>query len=153
MNNVWTKVKNDSQINVKIPIPILNQRLICNRDLGGISVWYTASSEPPQASHTLVQINLHSKPKLSTQSILLKFYFRLHVCKWPYFYKKLSKHCFGARCWYKHAESSNFNGFPDKRYLKARPHGPNESIFNDVKVTCRCQQDCIYKYVWGCTQK
>ena len=98
-----------------------------------ISVWYTASSEPPHASHTLVQIILHSKPKLSTQSILLKFYFRLHVCKWPYFYKKLSKHCFGARCWYKHAESSNFNGFPDKRYLKARPHGPNESIFKRRK--------------------
>ena len=80
-------------VNVKIPISILNQSLICNRDLGGISVGYKASSEPPYASHTLVQIILHFIPKLSTQSILLKSYFWLIVCKCPYFYKKLKKHC------------------------------------------------------------
>ena len=40
-----------------------------------LSVGYKASSEPPYASHTLVQIILHFIPKLSTQSILLKSYF------------------------------------------------------------------------------
>ena len=133
-SNIWVNEQCVHQseewlsVNVKIPISILNRSLICNRDLGGISVGYKASSEPPYASHTLVQIILHFIPKLSTQSILLKSYFRLIVCKWPYFYKKLRKHCFGARCWYKHAKSSNFNGLQDNRYLKARPHGPNESI-------------------------
>ena len=58
-----------------------------------LSVGYKASSEPPYASHTLVQIILHFIPKLSTQSILLKSYFWLIVCKCPYFYKKLKKHC------------------------------------------------------------
>ena len=63
-----------------------------------LSVGRTASSEPPYASHTLVQINPQFIPKLSTQSILLKFYFRLIVCKCPYFYKKLRKHCLVQRC-------------------------------------------------------
>ena len=42
-----------------------------------LSVGRTASSKPPYASHTLVQINQNSQPK----SILLKSYFQLIVCK------------------------------------------------------------------------
>ena len=112
-------------VNVKIPISILNQSLICNRDLGGISVGYKASSEPPYASHTLVQIILHFIPKLSTQSILLKSYFWLIVCKCPYFCKKLKKHCLVLD-----ADISKQNLpalmaseiYRDNPYLKARPH-------------------------------
>ena len=127
-SNIWVNEQCVHQseewlsVNVKIPISILNQSLICNRDLGGISVGYKASSEPPYASHTLVQIILHFIPKLSTQSILLKSYFWLIVCKCPYFYKKLKKHCLVQRCWYKQAKSSSFNGLRDNPYLKARPH-------------------------------
>ena len=72
-SNIWVNEQCVHQseewlsVNVKIPISILNQSLICNRDLGGISVGYTASSEPPHASHTLVQINPQFISKLSTR--------------------------------------------------------------------------------------
>ena len=115
-------------INVKIPISILNQSLICNRDLGGISVGYKASSEPPYASHTLVQIILHFIPKLSTQKYSAQILLSIDRMQITIFLQEVKEALFGARCWYKQAKSSNFNGLQDNRYLKARLHGPNESI-------------------------
>ena len=114
LNNVWTKVKNDSQINVKIPIPI------STKVKHAIGIWggYQYDIRPLQSllTHPTLWYKSIYIPNQNRNN-LLKSYFRLDVCKWPYFYKKLSKHCLGARCWSKHVESSNFNGFPDKCYL------------------------------------
>ena len=46
-----------------------------------LSVGRTASSKPPYASHTLVQINQNSQPK----SILLKSYFQIDRMQIRYF--------------------------------------------------------------------
>ena len=81
-SNIWVNEQCVHQseewlsVNVKIPISILNQSLICNRDLGGISVGYTASSEPPYASHTLVQIN-QSIPNLSAKKYSTQILFSI----------------------------------------------------------------------------
>ena len=133
--------------NVKIPIPNLNQSLICNKDLGGVSVGRTASSEPPYASHTLVQINPQFIPKLSTQSILLKFYFRLIVCKCPYFYKKLRKHCLVQDADISKQNLPTLMASKITVIWKSDFMDPMNLFPSDVKVTCICQQDCTYKYI------
>ena len=56
----------------------------------------TASSKPPYASHTLVQINQNSQPK----SILLKSYFQFDRMQIRYFCEKLREHYLVQRCWY-----------------------------------------------------
>ena len=97
-------------------------------DLGGVSVGRTASSKPPYASHTLVQINPQFIPKLSTQKYSTQILLSIDRMQMSIFLQKVKEALFGARCWYKQAKSSNFNGLQDNRYLEVRLHGPNESI-------------------------
>ena len=84
--------------NVKIPIPNLNQSLICNKDLGGVSVGRTASSKPPYASHTLVQINPQFIPKLSIQKYSTQILLSIDRMQMSIFLQKVKEALFGARC-------------------------------------------------------
>ena len=134
---------------VKIPISILNQGLICNRDLGGIFIGYKAPSEPAYASQTLVQIIPHFIPRLSTQKYSAQILLSIDHMQMYIFFIKVKEALFGARCWLKQAESSNFNGLQDSLIWKPDFMDPMDLFPSDAKVTCTCQQDCTYKYTWN----
>ena len=72
---------------------------------------------------------------------------RLIVCKCPYFYKKLRKHCL-----VQDADTSKQN-LPTLMASKITViwksdfMDPMNLFPSDAKVTCICQQDCTYKYI------
>ena len=97
------------------------------------------------------QSTIHTKtlnPKYSTQILLSIDRMQMSI-----FLQKVKEALFGARCWYKQAKSSNFNGLQDNRYLEVRLHGPNESISKRRKSHLLYQQDCTYKYIWDGLKK
>ena len=77
---------------VKIPILILNQGLISNRDLGGIFIGYKAPSEPAYAFQPLVQIIPHFIPRLSTQKYSAQILLSIDHMQMYIFLQKLRKH-------------------------------------------------------------
>ena len=123
-------------------------RFICNRDLGGIFIGYKAPSEPAYAFQPLVQIIPHFIPRLSTQKYSAQILLSIDHMQMYIFFIKVKEALFGARCWLKQAESSNFNGLQDSLIWKPDFMDPMDLFPSDAKVTCMCQQDCTYKYIW-----
>ena len=63
-----------------------------------LSVGRTASSKPPYASHTLVQINPQFIPKLSTQKYSTQILLSIDRMQMSIFLQKVKEALFGARC-------------------------------------------------------
>ena len=121
-----------SEINSKDPHSNINQSLICNTDLGGVSVGRTAPSKPPYASHTLVQINQNSQPKI----ILLKSYFHFDRMQIRYFCEKLREHYLVQRCWYSRQNHPTLMASKIAVIRKSDSMDPMNLFSSDVKVTC-----------------
>ena len=62
-----------------------------------LSVGRTASSEPPYASHTLVQINPQFIPKLSTQKYSTQILLSIDRMQMSIFLQKVKEALFGAK--------------------------------------------------------
>ena len=97
---------------------------------------------------TLWYKSIHNSYQNSqSKSILLKFYFRLIVCKCPYFYKKLRKHCLVQDADISKQNLPTLMASKIAVIWKSDFMDPMNLFPSDAKVTCTCQQDCIYKYV------
>ena len=83
-----------------------------------------------------------------TKDTLLRSYFWLTVCKYPYFSQKLRKHCLVQNADVGKQNLPTLMASEIAVIRKPDFMDPMNLFPSDAKVTCTCQQDCTYKYVW-----
>ena len=83
-----------------------------------------------------------------TKDTLLRSYFWLIVCKYPYFSQKLRKHCLVQNADVGKQNPPTLMASEIAVIRKPDFMDPMNLFPSDAKVTCTCQHDCIYKYVW-----
>ena len=83
-----------------------------------------------------------------TKDTLLRSYFWLTVCKYPYFSQKLRKHCLVQNADVGKQNLPTLMASEIAVIRKPDFMDPMNLFPSDAKVTCTCQQDCTYKYIW-----
>ena len=100
------------------------------------------------ASSNSTPFNPRSMPKPSNQGYSTQILLLIIRMQISIFFTKVKEALFGAKRWCWQAKSSNFNGLRDGLIRKPDFMDPMNLFPSDAKITCTCQHDCIYKYVW-----
>ena len=93
------------------------------------------------------QSTIHTKT-LNPKVFYSNFTFNWSYANKTYFYKKLRKHCLVQRCWYSKQNHPTLMASKITVIRKSDFMDPMNLFPSDAKVTCTCQQDCTYKYIW-----
>ena len=100
------------------------------------------------ASSNSIPFNPRSMPKPSNQGYSTQILLLINRMQISIFFTKVKEALFGAKRWCWQAKSSNFNGLRDGLIRKPDFMDPMNLFPSDAKITCTCQHDCTYKYVW-----